>query len=255
MSSHSVSTAYVAALLIFCPLTSPATSGELLPQTSIYEEIESPHSPMDIHWYEPPNPLGLEIFTSETVSWMSDDAIGFRYTGPLRAPLTTQLEHILLAQPQKYQHIILELDSDGGDLAYVEELVAVLKKVRKSAELTTRVTEGSLCASGCIPIFMQGQRRIASGSSIWVFHGARGAFTNLPNPAATDEYLDILSEAGMTTEFRSLLELDERIYKPGSFIFSGHELFDTDKAGIITQLLPTWRSEDRVVPAEGIGPR
>lgn len=207
-----------------------------------------------VHWYEAPNPPGLEVFTSEKLSWMAEDGIGLRYTGPLRAPFADQLKALLLTTPRKYNHVILELDSDGGSLEYVKELVAVLKEVRTRADLTTRVTEGSLCASGCIPLFLQGENRKASGSSIWVFHGARGAFSSLPDPSATDDYLDLLSDAGMAAGFRSYLETDGRIYRPGSFIFSGYELFAVHRAGIITELLPVWREGEPMQPAVGIGP-
>lgn len=173
--------------------------------------------PTESHWYEPPNPLGLEVFTREKLSWMAADAIGLRYTGPLRRPLADQLRELLLTRTQKYNHIILELDSDGGELGYVKELVTVLKEVRSRSELTTRVMEGSLCSSGCIPLFMQGTKRKASGVSIWVFHGASSAFTNIPDPSATDDYLDLLTSAGMTPEFRASLQVENRIYRPGSW--------------------------------------
>lgn len=219
-----------------------------------YVGLDRLPSAVGTHWYEPPNPLGLEIFTSETLSWMADDAVGLRYTGPLRAPLADQLRKLLLTNPQKYNHVILELDSDGGDLTYVEELITVLQEISKRTEFTTRVIEGSLCASGCIPQFLQGEKRKASGSSIWVFHGARSAFTNIPDPRATTEYLDLLTAAGMTEEFRSFLETDNRIFQPGSFIMSGYELFAVHKSGVITELFPTWRREQPILPAE-LGPR
>lgn len=208
----------------------------------------------EAHWYEPPSPLGLEIFTHEKLGWIAEDSIGLRYTGPLRAPLAEQLREILLVTPRKYNHAILELDSDGGELSYVKELVTLLQEVGKRMEFTTRVTEGSICASGCIPIFLQGQKRKASGSSIWVFHGARGAFTNIPDPDATEEYLDLLSASGMNQTFRDYLEADHRILLPGSFILSGHELFAVHRSGIITELLPVWRKEEPVFPS-GLGPR
>lgn len=208
----------------------------------------------EAHWYEPPNPLGLEIFTHEKLGWIAEDGIGLRYTGPLRAPLADQLRDILLTTPQQYNHAILELDSDGGELTYVKELVTLLQEVGKRMEFTTRVTEGSLCASGCIPLFLQGQKRKASGSSIWVFHGARRAFTNIPDPDATQEYLDLLSAAGMDSAFRHHLEADNRIFLPGSFILSGHELFTVHRSGIITELLPVWRKEEPVFPSN-LGPR
>lgn len=215
---------------------------------------DEPGLPRETHWYEPPTPLGLEVFTRDKLSWMAKDGVGLRYTGPLRASLAGELRALLLADPTRFDHVVLELDSDGGNLSDVKDIVSVLREVRQRAELTTRVTEGSLCASGCIPVFMQGEARKASGSSIWVFHGARGAFTNLPDPAATDDYLDLLTAAGMTARFRAMLEAGNRIYQPGSFILSGYELFAVHDAGIITELLPVWRAERPVVPS-GLGPR
>lgn len=215
---------------------------------------DEPSLPRETHWYEPPNPLGLEVFTRETLHWMAEDGVGLRYTGPLSGALAGELRALLLTSPQRFDHVLLELDSDGGNLAHVQEIVAVLQEVRARMQLTTRVTEGSLCASGCIALFMQGQTRKASGSSIWVFHGARGAFTNIPDPAATDEYLSLLSAGGMTESFRAMLQADDRIYRPGSFILSGYELFAVHDAGIITDLLPVWRAEQPVLPS-GLGPR
>lgn len=206
------------------------------------------------HWYEPSNPPGLEVFTHETLPWMADDAIGLRYTGPLRAPLAAQLRRILLTPGQTYRHVLLELDSDGGDLSLVHEVAMVLGEVSRRMELTTRVTEGSICASGCIPLFMQGQTRKASGASIWVFHGARGAMTSLPDPAATENYLNLLSAAGMKPGFRTMLEQENRIYRPGSLTLSGYELFAVYDGGIITDLLPAWREQSPSTPT-GLGPR
>ena len=208
----------------------------------------------DTHWYEPPNPLGLEIFTTGQLGWIAEDGIGLRYTGPLRPPFADQLRHALLALPQKYNHVILELDSDGGDLSYVKEIIGVLTEVRARMELTTRVTEGSLCASGCIPLFLQGEKRKASGASIWVFHGARSAFTNVPDPVATAEYLDLLTARGLDPRFRSYLEADNRVFRPGSFVLSGYELFAVHDAGVITELFPPWREEAPVF-SSGLGPR
>ncbi len=81
----------------------------------------------------------------------------------------------------------------------------MLQEVARRVDLTTRVMEGSLCASGCIALFMQGRICKASGASIWVFHGARGAFTNIPDPVATDEYLEFLTAAGMAAGVRAFL--------------------------------------------------
>lgn len=210
--------------------------------------------PKFTHWYEPTGQLGLSVYTKAELPWMAADSVGLRYTGPLRSSLAEDLRKLLLATPQRFNHALLELDSDGGELGCVKEIVSVLREARGRMQLTTRVMEGSLCASGCIPLFMQGDNRKASGSSIWVFHGARRAFTNVPDPQATEEYLDLLSSRGMKQDFRAMLEADNRIYRPGSFILSGYELFAAHDSGVILELYPTWRQEVPVFPS-GLGPR
>ena len=233
-----------------CNRGTPATKP---PPEMLNVKLEA-FTPPGVHWYEPPNPLGLEVFTREQLPWIAADAVGFRYTGPLQAPFARQLREHLLSSPQKYNHVLLELDSDGGSLDEVKEIVSVLREAGSRMELTTRVMEGSLCASGCIPVFLQGRNRKASGSSIWVFHGASSAFSNIPDPQATEEYLDLMAAGGMSQSFRELLETDNRIYRPGSFIFSGYEIFAVHNAGIITELLPSWREQQPVFPA-AITPR
>lgn len=210
--------------------------------------------PREAHWSNADIPLGLQVFTPDQLPWMAEDGLGLRYTGPLRPAFASELRKLLLESPRRINHVVLELDSDGGELGCVNEIVSVLREARGRMELTTRVMEGSLCASGCIPVFMQGERRKASGSSIWVFHGARSAFTNVPDPIATAEYLDLLSASGLKPGFRAMLEADNRIYRPGSFILSGHELLAVHDSGIITELFPAWREETPVF-SSGLGPR
>ena len=203
---------------------------------------------IEAQWTGLPKSGGLEIFTREEVPWIAADGVGLRYSGPLLPPLADDLRALLLASPQRFHRVVLELDSNGGELAYVKELVALLQEVRGKMELTTRVMEGAICASGCIPVFMQGKKRKASGASVWVFHGARSTLTNIPNPAATKAYLEILTASGMKAGFLAFLEEDNRIYKPGSLILSGYELYGLYKAGIITELLPAWRDEEPILP-------
>jgi hypothetical protein len=188
----------------------------------------------------------LEAFTMHKLAAMGPDGIALRYEGPVKAPLTEELRKLLLSSPQRFNHVVLELDSNGGDLAYVREVVGVLQEVRSRMHLTTRVMEGAICASGCIPVYMQGETRKASGASVWVFHGARTAQTNVPSKLATIDYLDMLSTAGLDSGFRAELERDNNIFRPGSLILSGYEVFSVMKAGVITELLPVWREEKPV---------
>lgn len=87
-----------------------------------------------------------------------------------------------------------------------------------------------------------------------MFHGASSAFSNIPDPGATEEYLELLTSSGMNSVFRAELEVDNRVYRPGRFVLSGYELFAVHKAGIITELYPFWREREPVFPS-GLGPR
>ena len=205
--------------------------------------------PVKVQWYGHQGEPELDIFTVQELAAIGPDGVGLRYEGPLKPMLAQELRRLLLASPGRYKRIVLELDSNGGDLRVVRDLVEVLRQVRDQMELTTRVMEGGVCASGCIPVFMQGERRKASGASVWIFHGARTEVTNVPSRRATNDYLDMLSSSGLTPDFRAELEYEDRIFRPGALILSGYEAFQVRNAGIITELLPSWREEKPVLPS------
>ena len=226
-----------------CSMGQPATK----PPVAVLEaESENSPWPPEARWHRLQSEPRLETLTMNQMAALGADGVALRYEGPLKPPLAAELRELLLSTPQRFKHAVLELDSNGGDLAYVNELVDVLQKVRGRMQLTTRVMEGAICASGCIPVFMQGETRKASGASVWVFHGARTAQTNVPSRLATVNYLDLLSSSGLDPGFRAELERNDRIFKPGSLILSGYEVFNVVKAGIITELLPSWREEKPV---------
>lgn len=199
---------------------------------------------------ESPLPLhaGLQMFTHEQIASISDDAIGLRFRGPLTYPLAENLRDLLLQNPHIYNHVVLELDSEGGELGYLHRVIDVLADVRKRATFVTRVMGGGICASGCVAVFMQGAKRKASGASIWLFHGACSAGTNIPDPAATEEYINLLLQSGVRPEFIQRLRQQGCFSSPGNYFLSGYELYYMPDAGIITQLLPAWQPEDPIFP-------
>ena len=56
----------------------------------------------------------------------------------------------------------------GGALDAVKDAVAVLRDVRSKATLTTRVMGGAVCASGCVALFMQGERLLGDGGRVLI---------------------------------------------------------------------------------------
>jgi hypothetical protein len=191
---------------------------------------------------------GLRVFTHKQDPSIKNDAIGLRFRCPLSYPLAENLRDLLLQTPPVYHHAVLELDSEGGELSYLLKLIEVLGEVRKRTEFTTRVMGGGICASGCIAAFMQGTKRKASGASVWVFHGACSAYTNVPDLDATERYLGLLESSGVKNEFLCRLRDQGYVTQPGNFFLSGYELFKIHDAGIITELLPSWQPEDPMFP-------
>lgn len=174
---------------------------------------------------------------------IAKDAVGLRFTGPIISPLAEDLGNLLLGPEPKYQRVLLELDSPGGDLEEVKKVIVILKAVREIAKLNTRVMGGRLCASGCVPIFMQGTIRKASGASVWMFHGAHGANTNVPSPDVTKEFLDLLTNAGVNSDFILLLTDRGYVTEPGKLWLSGYELNYLYDGDIITEVIPPWIPE------------
>src|SRR5262249_12313958 len=68
--------------------------------------------------------------------------------------------------------VVLFLDSAGGRVDDGDRLIEVLNEIKLRHQLITVVPHGKLCASMCIPIFLQGEDRLAAPASIWLFHEA-----------------------------------------------------------------------------------
>src|SRR4029077_6748174 len=69
--------------------------------------------------------------------------------------------------------VVLFLDSAGGKVDDGDRVIEVLNEIKLRHQLITVVPHGKLCASMCIPIFLQGEDRIAARASIWLFHEGR----------------------------------------------------------------------------------
>ena len=187
---------------------------------------------------------GLEIYTHADQDNIARDFAGLRFTGEIRHGLAEALEAVLFHEGSpRYARTMLELDSEGGDLAATGAAVAILRKLGGVSTLSTRVMDRGICASGCIALYMTGTVRKASTVSMWVFHGACPANSNVPSASATARYLKLLEDQGVKPDFLCNLTKEGYVTSPGAFILSGYELFHNYDSGIITELLPNWRPE------------
>ena len=68
--------------------------------------------------------------------------------------------------------VVLFLDSAGGRVDDGDRVIEALNEIKLRHQLITVVPHGKLCASMCIPIFLQGEDRLAARASLWIFHEA-----------------------------------------------------------------------------------
>ena len=93
-------------------------------------------------------------------------------SGSIVAGMADDLRAALGKYETTLNRVVLFLDSAGGQVDDGDHVIEVLKDIKLRHQLITVVTHGKLCASMCIPIFLQGEDRLAARASIWLFHEA-----------------------------------------------------------------------------------
>src|SRR5206468_11175495 len=66
--------------------------------------------------------------------------------------------------------MVLRINSHGGSVAEGERVIEVLRQIKSTHDLETIVTQGDVCASMCVFIYVQGQKRYGALTSSWLFH-------------------------------------------------------------------------------------
>lgn len=193
--------------------------------------------------------------TRLVVSLLPDqpDAVVFNWEGPVAVPMAIEVRAAWLQwQSSGRKRIVLNLNSPGGNVQEGMRLISVLDEIKRTHALTTMVSHGRLCASMCIPIYLQGQIRIAASTSVWLFHEVTTA------DQSTGEVQGInpgLSEVLLTRYYRPagipdawLAEL-RRITRGTDYWQTGQDLIASN-SGIIHRTLPN--IVDRGLPLNGI---
>lgn len=191
---------------------------------------------------------GFTIKTHKQDPALAADELYILYSGPVAFPLAENLQEIWQQAKNSITRVTLEIESSGGDVGVAREVVDLLREIRSTATLITRVEAGKTCASACLAIYMQGMVRQASGASAFTFHGACPPYTNIPKQEATEGFIEMLMEAGMSEKFLVYLSSCGYLTMPGTYWISGYELFHVAEANIITELLPAWNPALPITP-------
>lgn len=108
------------------------------------------------------------------------DTVVLAWRGEVRAPMARRFEEAFAEWRDQTPRFVIELSSSGGQLAEGAEVIAVLERMKRTHQVDTRVAPYDVCLSMCVPIYLRGERRIASRSSRFMFH----------EPTAVDFYTE-----------------------------------------------------------------
>jgi ATP-dependent protease ClpP protease subunit len=108
----------------------------------------------------------------------ADGILEIEWTGLIAAGVADELRASVAKYGTDLKRVVLFLDSAGGQVDEGDRVIAVLNEIKQGHRLATVVPHGKLCASMCIPIFLQGDDRFAARASLWIFHEASQPLAN-----------------------------------------------------------------------------
>jgi hypothetical protein len=92
------------------------------------------------------------------------------WKGAVQKGISEQIRAAFEQNKDEITAVELRLDSTGGSVAEGERVIGVLQDIKRTHKLITTVGPGKRCASMCVFIYAQGQRRFAAPASLWLFH-------------------------------------------------------------------------------------
>jgi hypothetical protein len=98
------------------------------------------------------------------------DSVVFTWRGRIEGGMADAIAQAFEVHKATTTRILLTIDSGGGSVAEGRRVIAVLERIKLTHDLDTYVKAGSTCGSMCVPIYLQGEKRYAAPSSLWLFH-------------------------------------------------------------------------------------
>jgi ATP-dependent protease ClpP protease subunit len=107
---------------------------------------------------------------SVSLSTSRPGSVVMNWRGPIAAPMANQIRDAFESHKGKASRFVLRISSTGGLVPEGERVIEVLTQIRATHQLDTAVTQGDVCASMCVFIYLQGQKRFGALTSSWLFH-------------------------------------------------------------------------------------
>ncbi len=107
----------------------------------------------------------------KTVYLKKHSMVRIIWTGKIAKPMARQLNQQIRKWHASAQNgFELLLNSRGGHMSEGRRVIRLLRQLKQTRSLKTVVRPGHICGSSCIPIFLQGEQRSASASTLWLLH-------------------------------------------------------------------------------------
>ena len=100
----------------------------------------------------------------------ADGTVYLSWRGKIDAPMESRLAEAFEQHQAGARRFVLLLSSSGGSLSHGARVVQLLRKIGVTHGIETDVAAGSRCASMCVPVYLQGQRRTADATARFMFH-------------------------------------------------------------------------------------
>ena len=176
-----------------------------------------------------------------------DGSLNIEWSGPIVPGMADYVRSALDRYGARSRRVVLFLDSAGGKVQEGDRVIHLLDEIKQTHRLITVVQADKLCASMCIPIFLQGDDRLAARTSNWIFHEAARQGAN--EGERIEETLRLLKKyyvpAGVSADWlKRIVPIIER----ADLQESGGDLI-SEKTGIVTYPLENWTG--RIVAPSG----
>lgn len=99
-----------------------------------------------------------------------EGAVKLSWTGRIEAPMARRIAEVFRQHSNDRRPFLLALSSPGGSLEHGAEVAKLLREIAGTRQLDTVVESGRMCASMCVPVYLQGQRRVAAEDARFMFH-------------------------------------------------------------------------------------
>ena len=108
--------------------------------------------------------------TGQLAVRQNGDIVILTWTGEVELPMHTLLLRAFEEWRNKSKRFVLQLNSPGGSVREGGDVVELLQRIKRTHTLDTYVASNEICMSMCVPIFLQGNKRVAAPDARFMFH-------------------------------------------------------------------------------------